>query len=121
MIWAIALFSFAVGVVCPFMVSISFVLYFSGAAAVIIAALVLLFGSSWSMVFLAWLSTIVAIQAGFAFSTLIQAVLAGDGGGRIFAALRRETARPAPADKSVVVRTKSKGQPHTDQHRAADG
>ena len=99
MILALACFSLLVGLVCPLLGSVAFVIYFSVAAASAIALLAFLSGSGAGMVLLAWLATVVAIQVGCVLSIMILAMLKSNRAGASFFAMQHE--QPSPVDEDL--------------------
>ena len=101
MILALACFSLLVGLVCPLLGSVAFVIYFSMAAASAIALLAFFSGSGAGMVLLAWLATVVAIQVGCVLSIMVLAMLKSNRAGASFFAMQHEQDRPSPVDEDL--------------------
>jgi len=120
MIWSLAGFSLLVGLVCPMLGSVAFVIYFSMAAATAIALLAFVFGSGAGMVLVAWLATIVAIQAGCALSIVLLAMLKPKRTGTSHFATQHEQGRPSLVDNDLVAQPVQAGPTQADHRGPLD-
>jgi hypothetical protein len=119
MISALAGCSLLVGLFCPFLGSMTFVIYFSTAAATTIAFLAFFFGSDPEIIFLAWLATVVAIQVGFAISIMIMAMLKPKRPGTSYFAEQHKQTRPSLVDQDLVAQASKRGEMTQIGHRGA--
>lgn len=117
-------FSVAAGMLIAIVGSVALVIYFSAAAATIIAVLEIWLGGSFGTVAVAWFATIFAVQFGFALATMALAMAKSRGWNSTKPPARPEQQPAGPIDSGTLAQSRraSAGLPSntTDRRRTAD-